>query len=171
MSRSLFPGLKVDGCYQFRITRNSNLYVDDEEVDDLIRALEGQLEASRYGDAVRLEVSHECPEDLQAVSAGSFPSGWKNATCISSHGPVNLNRLATICEIDEPDQDDSSYPPNSRQGLPEELRIPSRPISSKRYRHRTTCCCITRIRAFAPVIDFIASRRLRLTPMCWPFKQ
>ena len=45
---NLFPGLEVDGCYQFRITRNSNLYVDDEEVSDLVRALEGQLEASRW---------------------------------------------------------------------------------------------------------------------------
>jgi polyphosphate kinase len=42
----LFSGLDVDGCYQFRVTRNSNLYVDDEEVSDLVRALEGQLEAS-----------------------------------------------------------------------------------------------------------------------------
>jgi polyphosphate kinase len=41
----LFPGLKVEGCYQFRITRNSNLYVDDEEVDDLVLALQGQLAA------------------------------------------------------------------------------------------------------------------------------
>jgi polyphosphate kinase len=47
----LFPGLEVDGCYQFRVTRNSDLYIDDEEVSDLVRALEGQLEASRYGAA------------------------------------------------------------------------------------------------------------------------
>ena len=61
----LFPGLDVSGCYQFRVTRNSNLYVDDEEVQDLVHALEGQLEASRYGAAVRIEVGHECPADLQ----------------------------------------------------------------------------------------------------------
>ena len=60
----LFPGLRVDGCWQFRITRNSNLYVDDEEVNDLVRALEGQLEASRYGAAVRLEIGHEGLEFL-----------------------------------------------------------------------------------------------------------
>ena len=62
--QDLFPGMTVEGCYQFRVTRNSNLYVDDEEVDDLVRALEGQLAASRYGAAVRLETSKECPEDL-----------------------------------------------------------------------------------------------------------
>ena len=68
----LFPGLEVSGCYQFRVTRNSNLYVDDEEVNDLVRELEGQLEASRYGAAVRLEVGHECPEDLQQFLLDHF---------------------------------------------------------------------------------------------------
>ena len=58
-------GLDVGGCHQFRVTRNSDLYIDDEEVSDLVRALEGQLEASRYGAAVRIEIGHECPEDLQ----------------------------------------------------------------------------------------------------------
>ena len=60
----------VPGVERWRVvisserTRNSNLYVDDEEVDDLVRALEGQLAASRYGAAVRLEITKECPQDL-----------------------------------------------------------------------------------------------------------
>jgi len=68
----LFPGLGVQGCYQFRVTRNSNLYVDDEEVRDLVRVLEGQLAASRHGASVRLEVSHECPADLQEFLLDHF---------------------------------------------------------------------------------------------------
>ena len=44
--------MEITGCYQFRVTRNSDLYVDEEEVDDLMRALEGELIASRYGAAV-----------------------------------------------------------------------------------------------------------------------
>ena len=71
----LFPGLEVDGCYQFRVTRNSNLYVDDEEVSDLVRALEGQLEASRYGAAVRIEIGHECPDDLREFLLNHFELG------------------------------------------------------------------------------------------------
>jgi len=51
----LFPGMTVTGCYQFRVTRNSDLFVDGEEVDDLLRALEGELLGRRYGDTVRLE--------------------------------------------------------------------------------------------------------------------
>jgi len=112
----LFPGLSVDGCYQFRVTRNSNLYVDDEEVCDLVLALEGQLEASRHGAAVRLEISHECPEDLRDFLLDHF--GLAEHDMYLVDGPVNLNRLSTVCEIE--DQQELLYPLFT-QGLPEEL--------------------------------------------------
>ena len=60
----LFEGVEVLGCYQFRVTRNSDLFVDDEEVDDLRRALEGELAQRRYGAAVRLETAADCPADM-----------------------------------------------------------------------------------------------------------
>ena len=92
----LFPGLNVEGCYQFRVTRNSNLYVDDEEVDDLVRALEGQLEASRYGEAVRLEISDDCPEDLCDFLLDHFKLDQSDLYAVD--GPVNLNRMVTVCD-------------------------------------------------------------------------
>ena len=112
----LFPGLGVAGCYQFRVTRNSNLYVDDEEVSDLVRALEGQLAASRHGAAVRVEVSHECPEDLQEFLLDQF--GLDEHDMYLVDGPVNLNRLSTVCDLE--DDPELFYPPFA-QGLPEEL--------------------------------------------------
>ncbi len=60
----LFQGMKVKGCYQFRLTRNADLALDSEEVDDLARALRGELFSRRYGDAVRLEVADTCPKHL-----------------------------------------------------------------------------------------------------------
>ena len=60
----LFPGMQVTGCYQFRVTRNSELFVDEEEADDLLRALEGELASRRYGDTVRLEIADNCPADM-----------------------------------------------------------------------------------------------------------
>jgi polyphosphate kinase len=57
----LFPGMTVRGCIQFRVTRNSDLFVDDEEVDDLRAALEGELAQRRYGAAVRLETIGRLP--------------------------------------------------------------------------------------------------------------
>ena len=59
------------GCYPFRVTRNSDLFVDEEEVDDLLRALEGELAQRRYGDAVRLETSRDCPDGTRRVPAAS----------------------------------------------------------------------------------------------------
>ena len=50
----LFPGMKVTGCFQFRLTRNSELFVNEEEIDDLLHALEGELPMRHYGDALRL---------------------------------------------------------------------------------------------------------------------
>lgn len=68
----LFPGMKVKGCYQFRVTRNSELFVDDEDIDDLVRALEGELPSRRYNDAVRLEVADNCPEEIISFLLDQF---------------------------------------------------------------------------------------------------
>ena len=56
-----FPVWKIIGIFQFRVTRNSDLYVDDEEVTDLRQALKGELSQRNYGDAVRIETHKEYP--------------------------------------------------------------------------------------------------------------
>jgi polyphosphate kinase len=58
----LFAGMKVRGCYQFRVTRNSDLFVDDEENKNLREALQGELPQRHFGDAVRLEVADNCSD-------------------------------------------------------------------------------------------------------------
>jgi polyphosphate kinase len=143
----LFPGLKVDGCYQFRVTRNSNLFVDEEEVSDLVRVLEGQLEATRYGAAVRLEVSHECPEDLQEFLLDHFSLQDHDMYLVD--GPVNLNRLSTICEIEG--HEDLLYKPFT-QGLPEELLTDDDIFSTL---SKKNVLLHHPYQSFAPVIDFI----------------
>ena len=90
----LFEGMKVDGCWQFRVTRNSDLFVDEEEVDDLRRAVEGELAERRYGDAVRLETAHDCPADITQVLLEQFQLGA--ADLYRVRGPVNINRLASV---------------------------------------------------------------------------
>ena len=98
----LFPGLEVIGCYQFRVTRNSDLFVHEEEIDDLLRALEGELTQRRFGDAVRLEVSHDCPDDLVKFLRDEFQ--LREQDVYQVNGPVNLNRLSAVCDIvDRPD--------------------------------------------------------------------
>ena len=98
----LFPGMKATGCYQFKVTRDSDLFVDSEEVDDLLRALEGELPSRRYSDAVRLEVADNCPQELSDFLLQKFGLGEEDLYMVN--GPVNLNRLLAINDlVDRPD--------------------------------------------------------------------
>ena len=112
----LFSGIEITGCYQFRVTRNSDLYVDDEDVDDLMRALEGELFESRYGDAVRLETAHDCPQELVDYLLKHFQ--LTKADHYPVPGPVNLNRLLAVYDL--VDRPDLKYPPFT-PGVPKEL--------------------------------------------------
>ena len=144
----LFPGLQVEGCYQFRVTRNSNLYVDDEEVDDLVLALEGQLAASRYGAAVRLEVGKDCPEDLAGFLLDHFDLERSDLFVVD--GPVNLNRYAAVC--DTAHRPDLCYPPFT-PGLPPALRSQEDIFAALK---RQNVLLHHPYQSFAPVVDFIA---------------
>lgn len=92
----LFEGLKVHGCYQFRVTRNSDLYVDDE-IDDLLLALEGELASRKYGSAVRLETSTNTPDQLIQYLLQQFQLTEKDLYRVN--GPVNLNRLLNAYDL------------------------------------------------------------------------
>jgi len=102
----LFPGMRVRGCYQFRVTRNSDLFVDEEEVDDLLLALEGELASRRYGDGVRLEIADNCPDDMADFLLRRF--GLERDSLYQVNGPVNLNRLLAVYDL--VDRADLKYP-------------------------------------------------------------
>ena len=91
-----FPGMKAIECHPFRITRNSDLWIDEEEVDDLLRALEGQLPRRHYGDAVRLEVRTDCAPEIADYLLKEFDLSERDLYRVD--GPVNLHRLAAIYE-------------------------------------------------------------------------
>jgi polyphosphate kinase len=95
--QKLFTGIQVVGCYQFRVTRNSDLFVDEEEIDDLRRALEGELAHRRYGAAVRLETSEDCPPDIVQFLLRQF--ALRDVDTYSVPGPVNLNRLSAVYDL------------------------------------------------------------------------
>ncbi|WP_019341282.1 polyphosphate kinase 1 [Stutzerimonas stutzeri] len=94
----LFHGMKVNGCYQFRLTRNADLSVDTEDVEDLARALRGELISRRYGDAVRLEVADTCPKHLADFLLKQF--SLSESELYRVNGPVNLTRLFGITGLD-----------------------------------------------------------------------
>lgn len=103
----LFPGMSVCGCYQFRVTRNSELFVDEEEIEDLARALEGELLERGFAEAVRLELAENCPEHVAKLLTSKF--GLDEADVYRCDGPVNLNRMVALC--DSADRPDLLYPP------------------------------------------------------------
>ena len=90
----LFSGMEVLSCHQFRVTRNSNLFVDDEEVKNLRTKLQGELPHRHFGDAVRLEVTDNCSPQVAEYLLQQFELGTDDLYRVN--GPVNLVRLMDI---------------------------------------------------------------------------
>src|SRR5262245_32821703 len=90
----LFAGMNVLGCYQFRVTRNSDLFVDEEEIKNLHTALQGELLHRHFGDAVRLEVADNCSPRMVEFLLQQF--GLREADLYRVEGPVNLYRLREV---------------------------------------------------------------------------
>ena len=92
----LFPQREVLAYSQFRVTRDSDLWVDEEEVKNLRQALRGELQNRQYGAAVRLEVARSCPEDLSEFLLNQFSLDRSNLYRVN--GPVNMVRLGEILD-------------------------------------------------------------------------
>ena len=98
----LFTGMTVKGCHQFRVTRNSDFFVDDDAIDDLLHAVEGELLMRNYGDEVRMEIDENCPEQTVFFLKDRFSMNADRV--FYAKGPVNLSRLQEIYSlIDRPD--------------------------------------------------------------------
>ncbi len=93
----LFAGMDVLGCYQFRVTRNSDLFVDEEEVKNLRATIQGELPQRHFGDAVRLEVTENCSQNTIGFLLAQFGLGADDLYCVA--GPVNLVRLMQIPDL------------------------------------------------------------------------
>ncbi len=145
--QKLFTGIKVIGCYQFRVTRNSDLFVDEEEIDDLRRALEGELAHRRYGAAVRLETSRDCPDDIVQFLLRQF--ALHENDMYRMPGPVNLNRLSAVYDLVQ--RPDLKYPIFT-PGLPKRLAGNTDLFAAIRQKdmllHHP-------YQSFAPVMDFL----------------
>jgi polyphosphate kinase len=143
----LFDGMRVRGCYQFRVTRNSDLFVEQEEVDDLLRAVEGELASRRYGDAVRLETAHDCPEEILTYLLGQFALTAEELYKVS--GPVNLNRLMAVYDlVDRPELKYAAFAPSIVERLKHGDDIFSTLRAGDVLLHHP-------FESFAPVVDFI----------------
>lgn len=102
----LFPGRTVESFSQFRVTRDSDLDVDEDEATNLRQALRTGLSTRHYGQAIRLEVVHSCPEQLSQFLLTQF--GLPEDALYRVNGPVNLGRLSQL--IDQAVADDLRFP-------------------------------------------------------------
>ena len=117
---SLFAGMRMQGCYQFRVTRNSELFVDEEEVKDLRTALRGELPHRQFGDEVRLEVADNCPQHISDFLLAQF--NLREEDLYRVEGPVNLARLINVPEgVARPDLKFSLFRPGLPAGLEEDM--------------------------------------------------
>ncbi|MFT4196779.1 MAG: polyphosphate kinase 1 [Pseudoxanthomonas sp.] len=93
----LFPGMEVKGAYQFRVTRNSELVVDEEEVENLALALRDELAGRGYRPAVRLEIAQDAPKAIVNTLLENFDLSENAVYRID--GPVNLNRVIQVYDL------------------------------------------------------------------------
>ncbi|MGA8259505.1 MAG: polyphosphate kinase 1 [Arenicellales bacterium] len=143
----LFPGMESTGCYQFRVTRNSDLFVDTEEVDDLLRALEGELPSRRYGDAVRLEVADNCPEGPSRFLLRKFELAEQDLYQVK--GPVNLGRMIALPDmVDRPDLKYPSFTP----GMPKQYSPGANIFTAI---HNGDILLHHPFQSFTPVVEFM----------------
>lgn len=143
----LFPGMNATGCYQFKVTRDSDLFIDDEEIDDLLRALEGELPSRRFSDAVRLEVADNCPDNLSSFLLQKF--GLQPSDLYQVAGPVNLGRLLAICDlVDRPELKFAGFTPEIPKRLLKNTNIFDALHNGDILLHHP-------FQSFAPVIDFL----------------
>ncbi len=112
----LFPGMEVKGCHQFRLTRDSDLTVDEEDLKNLRTAIQSELQDREYGDGVRLEVAETCPAHIYEFLLGHFKLDINELYQVK--GPVNLVRLMAVPDMVE--RPDLKFPPRTA-GLPKSL--------------------------------------------------
>ena len=119
---SLFLGVKVIGAHLFRVTRNSNLYVDEEEAENLLHAIEEELRHVNRGAAVRLEIQQDCPDSVADRLLEIF--NLTHGDLYRHDGPINLTRLMPLAlSIDRPDLRDKRFTPAVVVSLNEEADI------------------------------------------------
>jgi polyphosphate kinase len=145
----LFPGRKCLGVFSFRVTRNSNLYVDEEDSDNLLKTIEGELQRRRRGEAVRLEI--EKGVDAPALDLLAKSLGLGEPEVYQVDGPVNMQRfLAVYHDLARPDLKDTPYLP----AVPAVLRGPKVELFDA-IRQRDLCLHHP-YESFTPVMEFIS---------------
>ncbi|MDO6680938.1 MULTISPECIES: polyphosphate kinase 1 [unclassified Oceanobacter] len=143
----LFPGMKVKGCYQFRVTRNADLEIDEDGTNDLASALEDELHSRNFGEEMRLEVADNCPSELVNFLLHKFNLAANDLYMVN--GPVNLGRMMEVIgQINRPDLQYTPFTP----GLPKNIKFKKSIFESMRERDTLL---LHPFESFTPVVDLL----------------
>ncbi|MDB5800674.1 MAG: ppk1 [Rhodocyclales bacterium] len=145
----LFAGMNVLGCYQFRVTRNSDLFVDEEEVKDLRKTLQGELQQRNFGNAVRLEVADNCSPQMTDFLLQQFALGRDELYRVP--GIVNLVRLMQVPDwVERPDLKYQPFLPSLPKGIDKRSNMFDAIRKGDILLHHP-------FQSFSPVIDLLSS--------------
>ena len=112
---SLFPGMEIEGHYPFRVTRNADLTLEDEEADDLLAAVEFELRRRRFGRAVRLEVDTSMSDEIRELLERELDVDAEDV--YQYDGPIDLGGLWSLHALDRPDLKDPVWVPVTQARL------------------------------------------------------
>jgi len=110
---SLFPGMKPGSCYRFRVTRDADIEIREEEAQDLLSMIQEELRQRRFGTPVRLEVSHDMPDEMIDYLVESLQLNHDDVYRIK--GPIAMQELMSLYDCDRPDLKDTPFEANVPQ--------------------------------------------------------
>jgi polyphosphate kinase len=142
----LFPGYQLKGAHAFRVTRNSDLYIDEEEAENLLKKIEDELRNLRRGAAVRLEI--EKGVDGKIFDTLCQHLNLSHEFVYQLNGPINLLRLQSLADIDRPDLKYAPFVPVNASPLRDTTRIFEVIRDQDVLLHHP-------YDAFTPVVDFV----------------
>lgn len=119
---SLFPGMEIERCHAFRVTRNVDISVDEEEAEDLLEAVESELRRRRFGRAVRLEIAADAPPSMVEMLCAELELSTDDVFGID--GPIDLTGAFDLAKIDRPDLKDEPWTPRTRTILQDDPDSP-----------------------------------------------
>jgi len=157
----LFPGFETLSTHAFRVTRNSDLYIDEEEVDNLLQTIEEELHKLKRGASVRLEIADSAPGDAldRLLRAINLPK-----ECVFRvNGPINLLRVMGFYDmVDRPDLKFPPFLPSTPAALSENSNIFEAISREDFLLHHP-------FDSFSPVVDFL--RQAGEDPRVYAIKQ
>ncbi|MBX7213984.1 MAG: polyphosphate kinase 1 [Thermoflexales bacterium] len=149
---ALFPGMNVERCYAFRVTRDTDIEIQEDEADDLLATIEQVVHKRRFGSPVRLEIAADMPDIIRDILTSNLRLNPSDVYRVE--GPLNLADLMELMKLPLPRLKDQPYSPRLPVGCPDSSHDPDDWFSwiraGDRLLHHP-------YETFAPVVDFIAA--------------